>query len=99
MDGDIEALVVHPFLLDARPQMRLSLSHRRSHRMSGTARRIDDDVAGRERRALGRETKFYQQRRYVFFKSFRSGIFFGDNGVEFGLRILEFGLESVVPDV
>ena len=47
----------------------------------------------------GEKPSFISNARYVFFKSFRSGIFFRDNGVEFGLRVFEFGHESVVPDV
>ena len=65
VDGDVEALVVHAVLVDARAQVRLGSAHGRAHGMARAARRIDHDVGGHVLRPLAREPELLQQVRDV----------------------------------
>ena len=61
MHRDVEALVIHPFLLDARAQVRLVAAPCGAHRVSRAARRVHDDVVGEHLRFLRREAESGEQ--------------------------------------
>ncbi len=99
VDGDVEPLVVHAALLDARAQVGLEALLAGAEGVSRASRGVDLDVCGDLGRLLFRKAELLEKIRDVLGVGLRRRVSLPDDRVELSFRIRQARLEARVPDI